>query len=363
MTEHLDRLLRDTVTELAAESEPRDLMPQVLARARRIRRRQWSGYLAAALTVLLLLTVPYLSTRNRTVPPITVSPAPSVSTAPPPENLDKPVALPYGWVVSAASQTSVAQGGYSYVLDRTTHRYTRLDYPMAVPAPTGPLVAVASLNGEGVGLLDRGTGHVTWPERVAPNSPAWSPDGTRLLVTIDYRGFAIIDAATAEVHTHLVDDNHPCNDDCTFTWYPDGKQVVRSVTDTSVPHNEALPDVQRGLQLFDADTGAAGALLPVHGIVARVGDWSPDRRTVLVTGTVVNGATRHSGYQMVESATGRVLAAFPGHPWTTWWVDDRHLLTMSDRRKLCGVRTTGEPESCATLPTAFFQLDLAVSGA
>ena len=361
MTEHLDRLLRDTVTDLAAESEPRDLMPEVLARAKRIRRRQWSGYLAAALTVVLVLTVPYLSTRHdRSAPTITVSPAPSASTAPPPENLDRPVALPYGWVVTAAGQISVAQGGSSYVLDRTTHRYVRLDYPVAVPAPTGPLVAVASLNGEGVGLLDRRTGHVTWPQRVAPNSPEWSPDGTRLLVTIDYRGFATIDAATAEVQTHLVDGDHPCNDDCTFTWYPDGKQVIRAETDTSVPHNEALPDVQRGLRLFDATTGAPGELLPVHGIVARAGNWSPDRRTVLVTGTVVNGATRHSGYQLVESATGRVLAAFPGQPWTTWWVDDRHLLTLSDRLKLCGVRTTGQAESCATLPTAFFQLNVEI---
>jgi dipeptidyl aminopeptidase/acylaminoacyl peptidase len=234
---------------------------------------------------------------------------------------------------------------------------------MAVPAPTGPLIAVASLNGEGVGLLDRRTGHVTWPERVAPNSPEWSPDGTRLLVTIDYRGFAVIDAATFEVRTHLVDGDHPCNDDCTFTWYPDGKQVVRAETDTSVPHNEALPDVQRGLRLYDATTGAAGALLPVHGMVKRVGNWSPDRQTVLVTGTVVNGASRHSGYQLVESATGRVLAPFPGQPWTTWWVDDRHLLTLSDRLKLCGLRSTGEPESCAALPSAFFQLDLAVGPA
>lgn len=369
MTEHLDRLLRDTVTDLAAESEPRDLMPQVLVRARRIRRRQWSGYLAAALTALLLLTVPYLSARDRAVPPVTVSPAPSmspapsVSTAPPSENLDRPVALPYGWVVTAASQTNPTQDGSSYVLDRATHRYVRVDYPVAVPAPSGTLVAVTSPTDGAIGLLDRRTGRVTWPVGVGPSTPEWSPDGTRLLVTIDYRGFAIIDAATAEVHTHLVGGAHPCNDDCTVTWYPDGKRVVRAETDTSVPHNEALPDVQLGLRLFDATTGAPGDLVPARGIVARTGNWSPDRQTVLVTATVQDGAARHSRYQLVESATGRVLTAFPTEPATTWWVDGQHLLAQSGRLKMCGLRTTGEPESCAALPSAFFQLALAVGPA
>ena len=54
---------------------------------------------------------------------------------------------------------------------------------------------------------------------------------------------------------------------------------------------------------------------------------------------------------------------FPGHPLSSWWVDDQRLLTQSDRLTLCGVRRTGPVESCATLPTAFFQLDLAVGPA
>jgi dipeptidyl aminopeptidase/acylaminoacyl peptidase len=369
MTGHLDRLLRDTVTDLAAESEPRDLMPEVLARARRIRRRQWSGSVAAVVTAALLLAVPYLTVRHhRDAPTVTVSPSsspaplpsPSPSVAPAPANLDQPVALPYGWVVTAASQTNSTQGGSSYVLDRTTRRYVRVDYPIAVPAPTGTLVAVASATDDAIGLLDRRTGRVAWPLGAGPSSPEWSPDGGRLLVTLDYRGFAVVDAATGAVHTHLVGDAHPCNDDCAFTWYPDGKRVVRAETDKSVPHNEALPDVQLGLRLFDATTGAPGDLITARGIVARVGNWSPDRGTVLVTATVVDGANRHLRYQLVESATGRVLTDFAGPPQTTWWVDGQHLLTQTDRLKLCGVRTTGQAESCATLPTAFFQLNVEV---
>jgi dipeptidyl aminopeptidase/acylaminoacyl peptidase len=369
MTDDLDRLLRDTVTDLAAESQPYDLMPGVRTRARRIRLVHRTGYLAAALTAALLLVVPYLSVRrDHGLPAVTVSPSsssvrPSPSVAPPPANLDGPVAVPYGWVVTAASQTSPSQTGSSYVLDRATHRYVRLDYPMAWPAPTGPFVAVANLDGSGLGLLDRRTGQVKWPSRIGPNDPEWSPDGSRLLVTIDRRGFAVIDPVTAAVQAHLLDGTYTCNDSCAFTWYPDGQHVVLPLTDTSVPHNEALPDVQRGLQLFDAGTGAPGALLPVHGIVARAGNWSPDHRTVLVTGTVVDGAKRHSQYQLVETSTGRVLTAFPGQPWSSWWVDNQRLVSLSDRLKLCGVATSGVVDTCATLPTAFFQLDIAIGPA
>jgi len=76
MTDDLDRLLRDTVTDLAAESEPKDLMPAVRARARRIRLVHGAGYLAAALTATLLLVVPYLTVhRDHGLPPVTVSPS------------------------------------------------------------------------------------------------------------------------------------------------------------------------------------------------------------------------------------------------------------------------------------------------
>jgi hypothetical protein len=367
VTDDLDRLLRDTVTDLAAESRPVNLMPAVRARARRIRLVHGTGYLAAALAATLLLAIPYLAVhRDHALPPVTVSPAPSPpspSVAPPPGDLDQPVDLPYGWVVTAASQTSPSQAGSSYLLDRAAHRYVRLDYPMAWPAPAGPFVAVANPDGTGLGLLDRRTGQVRWLSGIGPDNPEWSPDGSRLLVTVGHTGFAVVDAATAGVHTHPLDGTYPCNDSCVVTWYPDGRQVVRAQTDTSVPHDAALPDVQRGLRLFDADTGAPGALLPVHGLVARVGNWSPDRRTVLVTGTVVDGAQRHSRYQLVEAATGRLLATFPGQPWSSWWVDDQRLLSLSDRLKLCGVGTTGLVETCATLPTAFFQLDIAVGPA
>src|SRR5204863_3412517 len=139
------------------------LMPAVQARARRIRLLRRGGYLCAVLAVAASLAVPFLAVhRDRALPPATVDPTRSASPVPShrpvivPVSDPAPVVLPDGWVVVAAYQAGYGDGD-SYVLDRATHRYVRLGYPMAWPAPAGPLVAVAPADGSGPGLLDLAT--------------------------------------------------------------------------------------------------------------------------------------------------------------------------------------------------------------
>ncbi len=368
MTEDLDRLVRDTVVELAAEAQPRDLLASVQARARRIRVVRGIGYLCAALVAAVSLAVPFLAVhRDRALPPATVDPTgtPSPSHRPtivPVADLGAPVVLPRGWVVTAAVQAGPDTGD-SYVLDRATHRYLRVGYPTAWPAPTGSLVAVTRPDGTGLGLLDLATAAVRWVLQQPATNPQWSPDGNRLLVTLSPDAFAVVDPGTGRVSTHTIDRSaYRCDDACGFSWYPDSRQVVLALTDTSVPHRDAWPDVQRGLQLFDAATGAPGALLPVHGTVAHAGDWSPDRRTVLVTGTAADGTGgRHAEYQLVDTATGQVRGPYPAQPASSWWVDDQQLLSIPARLRVCATDRAGAAGACATLPADFTELAIVIA--
>lgn len=350
----LDALLRDTVSDLAAESRPRDLMPEVRARARRIRTVHRTGYAAVlAVAVVLALLVPYLVTRPGPSRPIPIGP-PSVS---PTAQGDAMVRLPGGWVVTGWTYdgSGNATDARARVLDRRTGRYVTLNYPAAWPAPTGTGVLVEYLDSTSYALLDLATGDV---RQVAipqgATHPEWSPDGTRIVFSRPMSGFGVVDVATATVAEHSVDmdQRYRCNDNCEFTWYPDSRRVVLAVTNTTVPYGEGKPDVQRGLQLFDADTGAAGQLLPVHGIVHSVLDWSPSGRYVAVEGIArVPGTVAGAHAVVIEVATGQLVSVLPADaPWgTVGWVNDQNLIVMSTTG-LCLVSRAGTMGTCVLVP-------------
>lgn len=336
----LDSLLRATVADLAAESRPRDLMPGVQARARRIRTVHRTGYLAAALLVVVALLVPYLLARpaHRVEP----GPAPAPSRVLPTASgrHDPVIRLPGGWVVTAKNHTGTGEPqAHAQVLDRRTQRYQELTVPTALPAPTGTQVLIGYLTGGGWALFDLATGD-TRPLNIAlrDTSPEWSPDARRIVFTDpETQAFDIVDVASGTVTQHGTDQSkYPLG--TFFTWYPDGTQVVAALIDTSVPANEALPDVERGLQLFDADTGTPGQLLPVHGIVYGVAAWSPDRTKVLVEGTTSRGTNRKRATQVIQVSTGHVTTLLQNVvPQGGGWVDNDRVF-VAGTAGLCAVR-------------------------
>ncbi len=351
-TTELEAMVRATVTDLAAESQARDLMPGVRARARRIRTVHRTGYLAAALAAALVVLVPYLVSRPSTR--VEPGPPPNPVPNPVPSLWDTAIRLPGGWVVIGSSYVGSGHNPdpHAWVLDRHTQRYQRLGYPVALPAPTGTRVLVEYPDSTAYALLDLASGDVRELEvRPGVTHPEWSPDGSRIVFTGPLYGYLLVDVATGVVTEHPVDERtYRCNDNCEFTWYPDGVRLVLAQTDPTVAHDEALPDVQRGLQLFDAGTGQPGPLLPVRGIVHAVRDWSPDGRWVAVEGTTGTGPDRAVRAQLVDAVTGQVKAVLPTPPWgTQGWVDPQRLLVRSGAG-LCLVDLTGVVSGCAAAP-------------
>jgi len=117
------------------------------------------------------------------------------------------------------------------------------------------------------------------------------------------------------------------------------------------------------VQLFDAGTGAAGALLPIHGYLHGMQDWSPDGRVVLVTGTTGTGGDRRVQYQLVNTGTGQVVNPFPAQPDGAWWVDDGHLLAFGDVGLICVTFPSGQTDRCVRLPADFDQMSITVGRA
>jgi hypothetical protein len=361
----LDRALAETIAELAGRSRPSDLMPGVRIRARRNRMRRRAGWAAGALGVILLLVVPLLvvGRSDRTEPAQRLTPSPAVPSGSPapapswPATLDATVTLPGGWTVGASTYRNASGGGgqrQSWVYDRPRQRYVQINYQQVWPAPRGSLVAVVNGDGSSVGVLDLNTGTVRWLDGQL-SSPEWSPDGTRLLVTLKDSssggGYAVVDGSTGAVHQHQVNttQTYVCTGDCHFSWYPDGKQVVLAQADRTVPPDGTQPDPQGAVQLFDADTGQARSALPVRGVVAGWPDWSPDRKWVFILGTVTENGHRQQRAQLFNVATGKVDDAVPGQPGAAAWSANDQVLLASDGR-VCPFRLDHNQGDCVQLP-------------
>ncbi|MEV6303764.1 WD40 repeat domain-containing protein [Actinoplanes sp. NPDC051861] len=326
---HFEDSVRAAVEELAATAPPPgDLASVARNRGRRIRRRRRAvaGLAAVALVGSVLTPYAIMEDRRSAPRPVPVAPTPSPSvTSPQPAAKvpyvaaagkkwwTEPIALPGGLVVTAVSgkwtseqrpADTLAQG--SVVLNRATGRYQVFPggYTMFDAAPAGRYVLVQDDSSARIGIANAATGQVRMLDHGSGSGVEWSSDGKKLLLTLNAGGFRIIDAATGSAEDHTIPESTAlCPDNCFFTWLPGGKQVAIAERDPAVKQSEDREDTVQKVVVYDAATGARLRELPLPGVPAGTGAWSPDGKHVLL----MPDATEPGGVRITEVATGRVL--------------------------------------------------------
>ncbi|MFY1635373.1 hypothetical protein ACN27F_19215 [Solwaraspora sp. WMMB335] len=334
MSRDAEQLLRAAVHDLAGSGPsagPEPLARAAIRRGRWIRRRRRAGIGLVVILAIAATTAPHrLLSRSEQETAAPLTGTPSVIDTVDPDWTTRPLELPGGWIVLGAS-ASAATGQPAMVFDRHAGRYRDIaGFQQVVPSPDGDVVAVTQ---EGrprqIGLLDLATDEVRWFETGQHIlEPQWSPDGSRLLVTISDKdsgeqAFATVAAADGVVRTFPVDISqaHLCTDVCRFTWARGGDEVALSQTDPGEPRSESLPHARRGIQFFSPDDGRPTRFLPIRGDVVGPWSFSPDDRQAVVKG--------QHGAQLVDTGTGEVRGGLPSEQ--MFWVGpDRLLDTRSN---------------------------------
>ncbi|MFY1688905.1 hypothetical protein [Plantactinospora sp. WMMB782] len=364
MSERADRLLREAVRELAGTPhQPQDFASAAIAQGRRIRRRRQTVATAAAVVAIGAIVAPYVWLRPDSRPPLAVGGPPAATTpvatatgSPTPRPTPRgdwssgPVELPGGALLLTAGSTGAA--GPTWVYDPANRRYVSLPATYtAVRASPHRSVAAVRRNDRptDVGLYDLATGKPRW-FRAGGTVLAldWSPDGSRLLVTLQDRKTGVYSIGL------LAPDNgsfqrYPlktrelgCVQACQFTWLPSGKEVALPLAGPIVDLSGANPPAGKsGLQLFAVDDGMPTRFLPVQGDILRSTAWSPDGSMVVVSvlspasgarSGAIPRATDAAGRkgevrttaQLVSTDTGRVLRQLPSAD-VAWVGPDRLL--------------------------------------
>ncbi len=339
MTDPLDRLVREVVHDIAAgadvisDRDRRRLAVHATDRAHTLRLRRRGAVagciaLVTALAVGIPYGVRYLSLGPDPEPPGAggqlppgVDPAPGVTTHVI-DATDKPIELLEGWYVL----------GNRMVLNHTTDTYTPFNASTVLPSPNGRWVATESAGVSGPGVFrlsyrvhdlpDEGS-HLYQIDVLGSASQAgWSPDGNTLLVGDWWQHVAsmigdeyhdgttpvivatFIDVATQTTVQRPIDIEGLSCAPCPVIWMPSGTELGVILNETDALGNTTVT----GIQVFTLD-GEPVQTLPVRGIPAGVGAWSPDRQLVIVRGQGEDGTTEEA--QLVHAPTGRILRSMP----------------------------------------------------
>jgi hypothetical protein len=344
MTDRFDRLIGDTIRDLARDADVisdrdrRRLALHASDRAHTLRRRRWgTSAVAVVMVAALAAGIPYGINllgggpdRGPTTLPSGVPVAPPGVETTIIDDASKPIELVDGWYV----------GGNRAVLDQATSLYTPFHAKTVIPSPNGRWVATDSGDGLGLRILDltdaSGRRYETRQLGQRLNSGVWSPDGNTLLVTgmimrassIGVDNPLIISAAFIDPVTKNVRIREIPLPDlgcvyCVLTWMPSGSEIALVLSGEEGP----LGAPATGIQTFDLD-GRPVRTLPVAGVPAGTGSWSPDGRSVIVTSNEVTSfgsATNRA--QIIDVSTGAVVQSLDGLDLKqAQWVDNERFL-------------------------------------
>ncbi|GIG57966.1 hypothetical protein Lfu02_23380 [Longispora fulva] len=366
MNRDVEFVLREALDELPVGPPPVELAALSLARGRRIRRNRWLSAGVAVVAAVAVTVVPYQIIEGLKVPHPAETPADSPKASEPaPTPTPTPTARPN--LIPATSAHVLGEwriAGWrsgdwevpSIVYSAADNAYRPVPYMSARRSPTGTRILVERNSpGAQSGILDpakTGKDAVTWLDNVRFDHAEWSPDGSRILSTIDgdgsVLGFTITDPESARTRNIRVVEQ-ACGRFCAFTWHPDGRRVVLTTTDES--------GTLTGLNVYPAPVGAEGVTvapetLPVRGFVGAYTAWSPDGRFVVADTTATGDP------QVFEAATGRVVFTVPGRSsLTTYWTGPGGILTWAEgadgRGHFTGYGIDGRPGGSTLVPEPF----------
>jgi hypothetical protein len=327
LTDPIDRLVRDTVRDLAAaadvitDRDRQSLAVHAADQAHTLRARR-RGVVAVVVTLVTALAVGlpyglrYLSSGPDSGPsvvlPAGVTEIPGVPTHVI-DDTSEPIELVDGWYVL----------GNNLVLDRTTNTYIEFGNVFeTLPSPDGRWVATAG-NTAAYRVYDLQTGRSRRYEARNLGQPAaWSPkSGILLLVSESHGGtfvdLALIDVVAGEITDVMVQLAGLRCVTCQLTWMPSGEALALVLDD---------PDgTPTGIQVLGLD-GERMATLPVRGVPLGPQAWSPDMKYVFVSGHSTAGQWEQ---QLVEVTTGQVVPGWPelANITQAQWIDNERFLT------------------------------------
>jgi hypothetical protein len=331
----LDRLVRQTLNELAADARPAPLLAATTRRARRIQRRRVATTAAAAavLAVLAVLVLPINPDRENRPAPAHPTPSPSASpsvsvlpVSPAPDSM-LPPQLPGQFTIMAVP----AFGGDVWLFDRVTGAYVTVPYAYVLPAPKGDLVLASTRDGGSV-LLDLSDWTVVSlpPSLADTRTDAWSPDATMLLPRQQTVGrIQVYEVAGGNTIVPRVvpydaaalgcDREEPCP----VAW-------ARSGTELAVPVLDPATGMQRSLQLISIADGRPTRRLPVTGEVDGACSWSTDQRYVLNHRILPTGS---GGWVITDTTSGATVGTLTHetlpNPSSLCWVSPTELLVAT----------------------------------
>ena len=309
MSDDFERLLKETLDDLAGTGRPVSLAEPALRQGRRIVARRRGFVAAVAVAAIAAVVVPFavfnsLASGEQQPFQSAGSQQPNNSSMesveplahPTPTLMTQPVTLPGNWMLAAAGSS---KGSGTMLWDRTRRKYRLVPYSGAVPAPVGTQVAIhrTVTGGVGIGILDLRTDRVQWVAGpVAESSRVeWSTDGSRLTYagrvgTSDTVRVVVVSAENAAART--LSSGVPCAPlICVPQWLPGDNEIGMS---------QVMADGTWRFRVLSSTDGRTDSELSLPGAVLSARSWSLDRKYVVV---------REDGYgsaSVVDAATGQV---------------------------------------------------------